>query len=53
MAKKKLYEIDRMVEKARLLSLSKAKKEEYGESIKYVDFKGKDGDKAVVRINEE
>ena len=42
-----------MVEKARLLSLSKAKKEEYGESSKYVDFKGKDGDEAVVRINEE
>ncbi len=53
LAKKKLCEIDRQVEKARHLCLSKAKKEEYGDSSKYVDFKGKDGKKAVVKINEE
>ena len=53
LAKKKLYEIDRMVEKAKYLCISKAKKEEYGESSKYVDFKGKDGNKVVVTINEE
>lgn len=53
LAKKKIYEIDRLVEKAKYLCLSRAKKEEYGESSKYVDFKGKDGEKAVIRINEE
>ena len=38
LAKKKLYEIDRMIEKARSLVLSKAKKSEFGESSKFVDF---------------
>ena len=38
LAKKKLYEIDRMVEKAKTLVLSKAKKSEFGESSKFVDF---------------
>lgn len=52
LAKKKRYEIDRLVEKAKYLCLSKAKKDEYGEAGKYVDFKGKDGKKAVIRINE-
>lgn len=53
LAKKKIYEIDKMVQKARYLSLSQAKKEEYGESSKYVNFIGKDGDKAKVEINED
>lgn len=53
LAKKKLYEIDRLVEKAKCLCLSKATKDEYGEASKYVDFTGKDGKKAVVKINEE
>lgn len=39
LAKKKLYEIDRMVEKAKALVVSKAKKSEFGESSKFVDFK--------------
>ena len=38
LAKKKLYEIDRMIEKAKSLVLSKAKKSEFGESSKFVDF---------------
>jgi len=39
LAKKKIYEIDRMVEKARGLSAAMAKRSEYGESAKYVKFK--------------
>ena len=42
-----------MVEKARGLCASKAKRDEYGESSKYVDFKGKDGSKVKVSINED
>lgn len=53
LAKKKIYEIDRMAEKARALCASKAKKEEFGESGKYVEFKGKDGSKVQVSINED
>ena len=53
LAKKKNYEIDRLVEKANSLCLSKAKKDEYGESAKYVNFKSKDGSKATFSINEE
>lgn len=53
LAKKKLLEIDRLVEKAKVLCLSRAKKEEYGESSKYVEFSGSDGKKAIVKINEE
>jgi len=60
LAKKKLYEIDRMIEKARGLVLSKAKKSEFGESSKFVDFKAvntKTGeisdDSICLSINEE
>lgn len=53
LAKKKHFEIDRMVEKAKGLCASKAKKDEYGESSRYVDFKGKDGSNVKVSINEE
>ena len=51
LAAKQKYEINRMVEKAKLLKLSKAKKSEFGESAKYVIFKGKDGEKACVGLN--
>lgn len=57
LAKKKIYEIDRQVEKARQLTVSKAKKSEYGDSAKYVTFeaadkKGKSIDgKIAVSIN--
>lgn len=53
LAKKKIYEIDRLVEKARSLCVSRAKKEEYGEASKYVDFKAKDGSKVISNINED
>ena len=51
LAKKQIFEIDKMVEKAKYLCLSKAKKDEYGESSKYVNFKGKDDSKVEVSIN--
>lgn len=53
LAKKKRYEIYKLVEKARGLSLYKAKKDEYGEASKYVNFKGKDGSGIEVSINED
>jgi len=39
LATKKRYEINRMVEKAKSLSASMAKRSEYGEASKYVSFK--------------
>lgn len=53
LASKKRYEINRMVEKAKALTVSQAKKSEYGEAGKYVHFKDKDGKKAAVSINQE
>jgi transposase len=53
LASKKKYEIRKMVEKAKLLTLSQAKKKEFGEAGKYVNFTGKKGEKAVVRINQK
>lgn len=53
LAAKKRYEINRLVEKARSLAMSQAKKAQFGESGKYVNFTDKDGKKAVVGINEE
>ena len=51
--KKKLMEIDKMVEKAKKMRASQAKKEEYGESSRYVVFTDESGNKAEVRLNEE
>lgn len=42
-----------MVEKAKTLTVSGAKKTEYGEAGKYVDFTDKSGKKAVIRINRD
>jgi transposase len=53
LAAKKRYEINKMVEKAKHLTLSQAKKSDYGESGKYVSFTGGDGEKAIVSINRE
>ena len=53
LAKKQIYEINKMVDKAKNLCLSKAKKEEYGESSKYVIFKGKDNSKVKASINQD
>lgn len=53
LAAKKRYEINRIVEKAKALTLSQAKKNDFGEAGKYVDFTDKDGKKALTRINPE
>lgn len=51
--RKKLMEIDRMVEKARKMKACQAKKEEYGESSKYVKFIDGRGNNADVILNNE
>ena len=51
LARKKRAEINRMVEKAKLLTLSQAKKSEYGETGKYVTFTDNKGKKAAVCLN--
>lgn len=53
LAAKKRYEIHRLAEKAHSLTASRAKRAEYGEAGKYVDFMDKDGKKAEVRIKQE
>ena len=59
LAKKQIFEINKQVEKARLLKASQAKKSEYGDSAKYVIFtttdkKGNETDgKIKVSMNEE
>ena len=53
LAKKKQLEINKLVEKATNLCHSETKKEEYGESSKYVNFVDKDGNKAKVTINQD
>ena len=53
LATKKRYEINRMVEKAKSLTLSQAKKDEYGEAGKYVAFTDGKGKKATVTINQD
>jgi len=53
LAAKKRYEINRMVEKAKSLTLSRAKKSDYGEAGKYVNFTDGKGEKAIVGINQE
>lgn len=53
LATKKRYEIHRLSEKAKSLTVSGAKKAEYGEAGKYVSFTDKTGEKAVVNINQD
>lgn len=53
LAKKQLLEIQKLENKAHELCASQAKKEEYGECSKYVDFKGSDGKKAKTEVNED
>ncbi len=53
LAAKKRYEINRMVEKARALTLSQAKRDDYGEAGKYMNFTDGKGGKAKVSINQE
>lgn len=51
--RKKFMEIDKMVEKAKKMKACQAKKEEYGESSKYVKFIDGDGNKAKTILNEK
>jgi transposase len=58
LAKKKRYEINRMVEKAKGLSASLAKRSEYGDCARYVNFKstskGKTTeDKVIAELNQK
>lgn len=53
LASKKRYEINRLVEKAKSLTLSQAKKSDYGETGKYVNFTDGKGKKANVEINQD
>lgn len=53
LAAKKRYEINRMVEKAKSLTLSQAKKKDFGESGKYVSFTDGEGGKAGVCMNQK
>ena len=53
LAAKKRYEINRMVEKAKSLTASQAKRTDYGEAGKYVNFTDKEGKQAKVTINQE
>lgn len=53
LAAKKKYEINRMVEKAKSLTVSQAKKSDYGEAGKYVNFTDGKGKKASVSINQD
>lgn len=59
LAKKQIYEINKLVEKAHNLKTSRAKKSEYGECTKFVNFvsadkKGKETDgKVKVTINDQ
>ena len=50
---KKILELNRMVEKARGLCLSLAKKDEFGECSKFVSFCTDEGKKAKAVLNEE
>ena len=53
LASKKRYEIHRMVEKAKALSSAQAKKTEYGEAGKDMNFTDESGGRAKIRINQE
>ena len=53
LAKKQIREIEKLERKAKGLCASKAKKDEYGECSKYVDFKSKDGSKATAKIDQK
>lgn len=53
LAAKKRYEICRMAEKAKALTVSGAKKTEYGDAGKYVKFVDREGKKASVHIRQD
>lgn len=51
--KKQLREINKLVEKAKKSKASQAKRDEYGDSAKYIEFKSADGKKAIASLNEK
>lgn len=53
LASKKKHEINRLIEKAYNLTLSRAKKADYGEAGKYINYTDEDGKKAKISINKE
>lgn len=53
LAAKKKYEIEKQAEKARELCYSQAKRSEFGDLGKYVDFIDEKGGKAIAKINQE
>ena len=53
LAAKHRHEINKLIEKAKYLSVSKAKKKEFGESAKYVIFADKNGEKVFAKLNEK
>ena len=52
LATKKKLEIHKMIEKVKALTLSKAKRAEYGEAGKYVNFTDQQGKKAITTLNQ-
>ena len=53
LARKQIQEINKLETKAYELSAARARKEEYGECSRYVEFIGKDNEKAKTRINQK
>lgn len=53
LAKKKNQEITKMVNKARSMSCSEARRHEYGDSAKYIKFTDGNGHKAKAELNEK
>ena len=53
LAAKKRHEINRMIEKAKALTASQAKRTEYGEAGKYVCFTDGKGNRASVSMNQD
>jgi hypothetical protein len=45
---KKIFEINKMFEKAKRLTFSQSKNDEYGESSKYVNFTDSNGEKKLL-----
>lgn len=53
LAAKKRYEINRLIEKAQALTLSRAKRTDYGEAARYINITDADGKKAIASLNQE
>ena len=53
LCEKQKYEIHKLVEKAKANCLSKAKKDEFGECGKYVDFVSEDKKKVTAKVNQD